>query len=98
MPSVARKGDSVNTGHGCNSTTTTDACSSTVFVNGIGVNRKGDMITMHTIPAGKYCVPHSANINAGSSTVFVDGKSVARQGDSADSGSITSGSASVFAG
>lgn len=97
MPAVARKGDQVNTGHECDTITTTNVCSSTVFVNGKGVNRKGDEITIHTIKAGKVCVPHSAVINVGSSTVFVDGIPLARLGDSTDSGTIISGSSNVFA-
>lgn len=100
MPGVARKGgtDTVSTGHDCTSTTTTQAGSSTVFVNGIGACRLGDAITVHTIKVGNDCVPHSAVINVGSSTVFVDGIAIARNGDSADSGSLSSGSTTVFAG
>lgn len=100
MPAVARKDkkDSISTGHGCDGTTTTDEGSSTVFINGIGACRKGDAITVHTIPAGNSCVPHTAVINAGSGTVFANGIAIARKGDSADAGNISSGSADVFAG
>lgn len=100
MPAVARKDgiDSVNTGHGCDTTTVTSAGSSNVFVNGTGVCRVGDSIQIHTIPSGASCVPHTAVINAGSSSVFVNGISIARNGDSADMGNISSGSSNVFAG
>lgn len=100
MPAVARKDgtDTVNTGHGCNTTTVTEQGSSTVFINGIGACRKGDAIRVHTVPSGKNCVPHTAYINVGSSTVFVNGIAIARTGDSADSGNISSGSNNVFAG
>ena len=103
MPAVARKSgtDSVITGHLCDTTTTTDAGSSSVFVNGIGVCRSGDAITIHTIPVGQSCVAHTAFINAGSSSVFADGFAIARLGDSADAGTITAGptgSSNVFAG
>jgi uncharacterized Zn-binding protein involved in type VI secretion len=100
MPAVARKSgtDTVSTGHACDGITTTQAGSSTVFINGIGACRLGDAITVHTVEIGNSCVPHIAVINAGSSTVFVDGIAVARNGDSADAGSISSGSPSVFAG
>jgi uncharacterized Zn-binding protein involved in type VI secretion len=100
MAGVARKGgtDTVSTGHGCTGTTSTLAGSSTVFVDGIGACRKGDTITVHTVPAGKYCIPHSAKINIGSNSVFVDGIGIARNGDSTDAGSLSSGSSSVFAG
>lgn len=100
MPAVARKSgtDTVATGHLCDTTTTTNAGSSSVFVNGIGACRLGDAIMIHTFPVGQSCVPHTAVINAGSGTVFVDGIAIARLGDSADAGSITSGSSNVFAG
>jgi uncharacterized Zn-binding protein involved in type VI secretion len=100
MPAVARKdgNDSISTGHGCDSTTVTEAGSGNVFVNGIGACRKGDVIRIHTIPSGKSCVPHSAKINVGSGTVFVNGIPIARKGDSADAGNISSGSGNVFAG
>jgi uncharacterized Zn-binding protein involved in type VI secretion len=98
MPAVAREGDSISTGHGCDSTSTVISPSSNVFCNGIGVERKGDPVAPHTIPSGPACVPHSAFINAGSSTVYVNGIPIARVGDSADAGSITSGSSNVYAG
>ena len=100
MPAVARMSgtDTVNTGHSCTGTTTTLAGSSTVFVNGVGACRKGDVIMVHTIKVGQYCVPHSAKINVGSNSVFVDGIGIARNGDSTDMGSLSSGSSSVFAG
>lgn len=95
MPEVARgtQQDSVSTGHLCDATPTTNVCSTSVFVNGIGACRLGDAVTTHTVKIGSACVPHIAIINAGSSSVFVDGIAIARNGDSADSGSST-----VFAG
>lgn len=96
MPGIARKGDSITTGHGCDSTTTITGGSGTVFVNNIAVERKGDPVSPHTIRSGTRCVPHSAVVNAGSGTVFVNGVAVARVGDSADNGVITSGSSTVF--
>lgn len=100
MPAVARKNgtDTVNTGHGCDATTVTQAGSSNVLINGIGACRKTDAIQVHTIPSGASCVPHTAYINVGSSTVFVNGLPIARNGDSADAGNISSGSSNVFAG
>jgi uncharacterized Zn-binding protein involved in type VI secretion len=100
MPAVARKSgtDSVITGHSCDAISSTNAGSSSVFVNGIGACRLGDAIMIHTYPVGQSCVPHTAVINAGSSSVFVDGIAIARLGDSADAGSISSGSSNVFAG
>jgi uncharacterized Zn-binding protein involved in type VI secretion len=90
--------DTVSTGHGCTSTTTTDKCSSDVIINGKGACRLGDTITIHTYPVGDSCVPHTASITSASSSVFVNGIAIARDTDSADSGSISSGSTDVFAG
>ena len=100
MPQVARgKGkDTVKTGHGCASTTNTDKCSANVFVNNIGVCRKGDAIKTHKHPSGDKCVNHTVNIKAGSATVFVNNIPISRKGDSADSGFISSGSDTVYAG
>ena len=100
MPGIVRKDgtDSINTGHGCDSSTVTQAGSGNVFVNGKGACRKGDIIQIHTIPSGSSCVPHTAKINNGSGSVFVNGIPVARNGDSADVGNISSGSGNVFAG
>ena len=100
MAAVARKDntDTVNTGHGCDSTTTTKAGSSNVFVNGKGACRNGDAIEVHTIPSGSSCVDHTAYITSGSSKVFVNSIAIARNGDSADVGNISSGSDNVFAG
>ncbi len=101
MPAVARKGDSTTTGHGCDAVSTVigptgEAVS--VYVNGIGVECKGNPVAPHTIPAGPACVPHAAVINAGSGTVYVGGISIARVGDSTDAGAIIQGSSNVFAG
>ena len=102
MPAVTRDGDATTTGHGCHTTTTVTGPSTNVFCNSKGVERKGDPTAAHTIensatpPA---CVSHlGAVINAGSSTVFVNGKAIARVEDSCDSGQITEGSSTVFAG
>ena len=100
MPAVARDNgqDTINTGHGCTSTTTTAQGSSSVFINGFGACRVGDSLKTHTIPVGNKCVPHSSKINAGSNSVFVNGIAIARNGDYADQGSISSGSSNVYAG
>jgi uncharacterized Zn-binding protein involved in type VI secretion len=98
MPAVARNGDPITTGHGCDGTSTVIGPSPSVFANNIGVERKGDPVAPHTIPSGRRCVGHSAVINAGSGTVFANNIALARVGDSADAGSITGGSSNVFAG
>lgn len=98
MPAVARKDDTVATGHLCDTTTTILSASTTVFAEGRGVARKTDPLASHTILAGTVCVPHPGQIvNIGSSTVFVNGLPIARVGDSADLGTITSGAGTVFA-
>jgi uncharacterized Zn-binding protein involved in type VI secretion len=98
MPAVARQNDSFSTGHGCTVTSTITGPSTDVFVNGRGVERKGDPSVQHTIKSGRSCVPHTVNISSGSETVYVNGKPIARIGDKIDLGSITSGSGNVFAG
>lgn len=97
MPAIARIGDEISTGHGCDTTSTIAEGSSDVFCNNIGIARQGDAIAPHTIPAGPICVAHSAVINEGSPNVFVNNIPMARVGDSADSGEITSGSENAFA-
>lgn len=97
MPAVARIGDQINTGHGCDGTSTIAEGSPNVFANNIGVARQGDAIAPHTIPAGPICVGHSAVINSGSPDVFVNNIPMARVNDSADQGFITEGSPDVFA-
>ena len=49
MPAVSRKDsvDTIATGHGCDTTTTTLTGSSNVFANSIGVVRKGDLSQVH---------------------------------------------------
>jgi uncharacterized Zn-binding protein involved in type VI secretion len=98
MPAIARIGDSIATGHGCDGSTTLTGPSGNVFVNGLGVERQGDPTVVHRLTGRNCSVSHTAAVNAGSGTVFVNGKPIARIGDSADAGSITSGSATVFAG
>lgn len=97
MPAVARIGDSIATGHGCDGTTTLTGPSGNVFVNGLGVERAGDPTVSHRVSGRNCSVSHAAAVNAGSGNVFVNNKPIARVGDSADAGSITSGSPTVFA-
>jgi uncharacterized Zn-binding protein involved in type VI secretion len=98
MPAIARKGDPITTGHGCDAVSTVGVGSSDVFINGIAVARKGDSISPHTIRSGNRCVSHSAVINAGSGSILVNGIPIARVGDSADAGAIIGGSGDVNAG
>jgi len=95
MPAVTRVGDA-DVSH-CSGMTRA-AGSGTVFANGKGVSRAGDVNTGHKKP-GSPCPSHSAPIASGSSTVFADGKGVGRVGD-AVSGctAVAAGSSDVFAG
>lgn len=97
MPAIARIGDTITTGHGCDSTALIGEGSPDVFCNNIGVAREGDAIAPHTILSGIVCVPHSAVVNEGSPDVFVNNIALARVGDSADQGSIQTGSPDSFA-
>ena len=96
MPAAARLNDPTTTGHGCDSTTTVVGPSNNVFVNNLGLERKGDPTAPHTIPSGPACVPHSAVINVGSPNVFTNNIPTARVGDSTDGGAIIAGSPNVF--
>ena len=99
---VARAGDNVLTGHGCDTTTQIDLPKETrqVIVCGQPAAVVGDFMKPHTIGSTPpFCNFHSgAVVNAGSATVLVGGKPLARQGDSADLGTITNGCTSVLAG
>jgi len=100
MPGIARGDgrDTVTTEHGCASTTTTNLCSTTVFVDGIGVHRLNDLNTEHTIRCGDRCCKHAQPVSTASTTVFVDGLGVARVGDRySGCGHISTGSETVFA-
>lgn len=104
MPRAARRGDTVNTGHGCDTTTTIIEGSNNVFINGSPATYRGAALAEHTItnpstaPGAPPCISHPGQrVNSGSSTVRVNGRSLARVGDSADLGSITGGASNVFA-
>ena len=85
-------------------TQASDAGSSDVFVEGIGVDREGDVMVSH--PDGNPCVGgpvnHAPALSTFSPNVFVNGKAVGRIGDKYDSDghfdhTITSGAGTVFA-
>ena len=104
MPGCARVNDTINTGHGCDTTATIVVGSNNVKVNGRSATFQGADISSHQItnpapPPAPPCIPHPGQkVNVGSSTVKVNGKPMARKGDSADLGSVTGGSTNVFAG
>ena len=102
MPAVARKNDSVATGHTCTGSTTIVGHSSNVNANNKGVSFKGASLAVHTIltPATPkpLCLPHGSAINTGLSSVRVNGIPIARAGDSADLGAVNLGSPNVNAG
>lgn len=98
MAEVARIGDTIATGHGCDGTTTLTGPSGDVYANNLGIERQGDPTVSHRVSGRNCSNSHTAAVNAGSGTVFVNNKPIARLGDSADAGSITSGSPTVFAG
>ena len=74
--------------------------STNVFVNGIGVSRRGDNNTPHLLPPNKPpCPGHSAGIAVGSTKVFANGKGIGRVTDSISGcTSVAQGSTNVFAG
>ena len=104
MANVARMGDTVNTGHGCDAVVEILQGDSTVLVEGKPVAVQSSPLEPHTItnpavPPIPPCISHPGQIvNVGSGTVIVGGKGIARVGDSADLGSIATGSSTVLAG
>lgn len=85
-------------GRGCGRPmqTVTGAGSATVFINGFGAVRLGDLVGTHP-RAG--CLPDVSPLTTGSSTVFVNGMPVGRIGDQYTSDNIIiSGSTNVFIG
>lgn len=100
MPAVARKSgtDSVSINHPtCQGGTATAAGSSDVFVNDIGVVRKGDSVESHTF-APPACPSHAPGLVSFSANVFANSLNLGRLGDSYGCGAtISSGSSNVFA-
>ena len=95
---VCREGDTLDTGHCCDGTTTLDTPSqSTVFAEGKLVARKTDPTVSHDIDP-EPCTSHVAQVNVGDTLVVTVGLFTARVTDSADSGQMTTGAATVFAG
>jgi uncharacterized Zn-binding protein involved in type VI secretion len=77
-------------------TTSTNACSDKVFVEGVGVVRQDDAVTSHTFPS---CGTHAPILVSFSSKVTIQGKGAGRKGDSYECGAIiTSGSSKVIIG
>ena len=98
MPAVCR-GNSVDSDVPHCSTPMRAACSDTVFVNGTGISRQGDVNTGHLLPGSPVCPTHAAPIAVGSTTVFINGKGCGRVGDTISScTSVATGSPNVFAG
>lgn len=98
MPKIARgdETETVNTNHGCDATTTSNACSNNVFANSIGVVRKDDHNTPHLkdpVPCTTHSVAMSSNM---SPNVFVNSKNVAFLGSGYGGEVITTGSSNVF--
>ena len=95
-------GDSVGvvtTGHVCTAITSTDECSSKVFVTGVGVVSDGDKNTSHTYPVGPSCPAHTAALSIFSNRVFIEGRGAGRQDDKYGAEEITgAGQSKVFAG
>lgn len=98
MPKIARKTDSVNTGHGCTATTTLDTPGqSFVTVEGQLVARLGDPTVPHTHNPPS-CPTHTEYVNGSSSVVKICGAYVGRVGDGCDAGTIASGASYVNVG
>lgn len=89
----------VATNHDCAAATSTDECSSKVFVTGIGVVTEGDKNTVHTINVGAGCPPHTVALSTFSNRVSVGGMGLGRQDDLYGAEKIVSvGQSKVFSG
>ena len=99
MPAIARKDgiDKVSINHPtCQGSTVTNAGSSDVFVNNIGIVRKGDAVESHTF-APPACPSHAPGLVSFSPNVFVNNLNVGRVGDQYGCGAtINTGSSNVF--
>lgn len=108
MPKICRKGDPLNTGHDCTTTSTLDTPTGndSVKVEGKLVARVDDKTVQHTEKTGTdsngddICTNHRGSISAYSEpNVFVVGKAVARVGDGVDvglpNGKMTGGASTV---
>ena len=101
MPKVVRIGDSLSTGHGCESETELDTSNQgvdNVYANNLLICVEGALTPEHPFPPDPPCNPHVAQLNTGSATVKINYIKVGRIGDSADAGAMSSGSTTVFAG
>lgn len=98
MPAVCRIGDELNTGHGCDATTTIASSNTTgkVKANGIAIIVVGALTEPHGVPPA--CADHEVPLVGSSSTVSIEGKLVGRVGDEIDDGNMTSGSPDVNVG
>ena len=83
MPFVAIGDEkaAVTTNHGCDLVTTSDECSSKVFIGGTGVVLYGHKTAEHSIESGTSCVAHTVTLSTCSAIVFAEGKGVCRQDD-----------------
>lgn len=100
MNNVARGNgvDNVTTNHLCDVITTTEECSSKVYVEGTGVVREDDYNRLHTYPVGQSCVNHKVMLSSFSNKVFVESKGIGRKGDLYGTEEISTGSSKVYAG
>jgi uncharacterized Zn-binding protein involved in type VI secretion len=98
MPAAARVGDTVATGHLCDTATTLATVNRSVNIEGANACVVGDLTVSHSAFAPPNCAAHTAPINVGSTLVTIGGVAAARFGDSCDLGTITSGAVKVTIG
>jgi len=68
----------------------------TVFANGIPLSCQGHSNTVHLLPCGKRCCPHTAKLKRGSPNVFAEELALGRVGDPTCT-RVIQGSPNVFA-
>lgn len=96
---VAELVDKIATGHPCTAIAPIQGTLQTkVRIGGKLVAVDQDAVQVHTVLAGKSCIPHSVVVNATTSKVFIGGRAVCRIGDPSDSAGIITGSGKVMIG
>jgi len=68
----------------------------TVFANGIRMSGVGHKNTVHLLPCGRRCCPHTASLRRGSPNVYAEGIAIGRVGDPTCT-RVIQGSENVFA-
>ena len=96
MPAAARVGDTIATGHGCDTVSTIAGPGNPrVMIEGQPAATVGDLSDPHTYGVPPFCISHTMPITTGCPKVWVGGKHIAMFGSQIDSGTVTGGASRV---